>query len=97
LLAITWDKRKRAWHDRIVGTYVVRTSRVPGDVVQARSLATRGKGESHEDSETTTAALMLLIVVVFAPGLIVLFAFWWLLGKVGIIKRKPKAEAKPAE
>jgi uncharacterized RDD family membrane protein YckC len=90
LLAIAWDKRKRAWHDRMVGTYVVLTRKMPAQVIVVRSRATRAKGEGAEDEKGMTTTLLVFILIVFAPGLIVLGLLRLILGKLGIIKGKPK-------
>lgn len=93
-LAIGWDKRKRGWHDRMAGTYVVRGNALTPGIVAARTHAARSGGESSEDEKAMTTGLLVFILTAFAPGLIVLGLTWLLLRKVGIIKRKP--ETKPA-
>jgi uncharacterized RDD family membrane protein YckC len=105
LLAIGWDRHRRAWHDRLVGTYVVLTRKMPAQVIHVRRRATSAKDESAKDAKNIETALMLFILITFAPGLIVLGLARLLLGKVGIIKGKPKAVeatgvqpgAKPSE
>lgn len=91
VMAILWDKHRRAWHDRIVGTYVLRMAVTPGTLVEAATRRTRDPKESDEDAATALKGLMWFILITFAPGLIVLGLTRLLLGKVGIIKSKPKS------
>lgn len=94
LLAIVWDRRRRGWHDRMAGTYVVHLHAIPGDIVRLASLNTRDKGESAKEGKETTGCLMGLIMFVFAPGLIVLGLAYLLLKKTGIIKSQAPTESQ---
>ncbi|MBK8207810.1 MAG: RDD family protein [Planctomycetes bacterium] len=96
LLSMLWDKRKRAWHDRIVATYVVKWDKVPGRIVAAASRATRDAKENSSEEASTLKGLVWLILLVFAPGLIVLGLARLILGKLGIIKSKPKESGTSA-
>ncbi|MCZ7605883.1 MAG: RDD family protein [Planctomycetota bacterium] len=93
LLAIFWNRHRRAWHDSIVGTYVMVRERVPAHIVAAASRGTRDGKETESEEASTLKALMWLILIVFAPGLIVLGLTRLLLGKLGIIKGETEPEA----
>lgn len=87
-LAITWDRHRRGWHDRMVGTYAVRMTHVPGELAAVMSLRTRDPSDTAQEFKTSQNCLMYTILLVFAPGLIVLGLLRLLLGKMGVVGKK---------
>lgn len=74
-LPIVTGKYRRAWHDSLAGTFVVRLSHMPGPVVAARTKRTRDKSESASDARNMEWFSLIATLLAFAPGLAVLGIF----------------------
>lgn len=79
LLAILWDKHKRGWHDRIVGTWCVHA------IVVKRNLQAAGR-EAKLESPITSSTLLFLPGVLLSFPAIILFGLC--MGLLNMLKRK---------
>ena len=100
-LGLWWmagQKHRRAWHDLLSGTYVMRENKSLEGLVALANSPSGETARQREEKGTSESLTMLFNLLLFAPGTIVFFAgvimLTWVLAKFA--KRRENKRSRPA-